>query len=64
MDKDRVAKKLIQVIKRQPQAWQVLWTDCGMPQPASEFKVLLADMVDQKQIDFKVIAGSRYYFNR
>lgn len=62
MANSELRKKVLEKIRVQPQAWQVLWTDCGMPQPASEFKEILEDMVKKKQIDFKFIAGSKYYF--
>lgn len=57
-----IEKKILEKIKVMPQAWQVLWTDCGMPQPASVFKITLQKMVEQKQVDFKFISGNRYYF--
>lgn len=62
MDYEVTKEKLLKVIRVRPQAWQVLWTDCGMPQPASEFKELLQNTVDHHQIDFKIIAGNKYYF--
>lgn len=59
-----VEKKLLKKIRVQPQAWQVLWVECGMPQPASVLKVTLQKMVEHKQVDFKFISGTKYYFKK
>ena len=64
MDIEATKKIVLEKIRLQPQAWQVLWSDCRMPQPASEFKELLKDMISYKQIDFKMICGNKYYFKR
>lgn len=59
-----IGKKILEKIRIQPQAWQVLWSECGMPQPASVFKTVLKKLVDQKRVYLKFISGNKYYFKR
>ena len=56
--------KIIKNLNQQPQPWQALWANCGMPQPASEFKVELEKMEKADTIGIRRIQGNKYYYKK